>query len=240
MNDSTTWQDFCMLYYDQAISIAGYHLNNIKGSSPRWDENVDEEAVCVDAVMEALQKAFVKYDPSRGASLKTYISRLVHNELVDELKRETKSLVTLNDVTAKQEADISIRDMVSHIPEEAMENLKEKLRKAILKLPPIEQSILGFFLQDPKTFVERSVSALHITPNYVRVHKCRAIAKLPLLMNVSQEEYFEMYEDHQFAGSMHMIVLRPRSYINPVCPQFDLDDTVLRLMEAVNSAIQTM
>ncbi len=236
MNDNASWQDFCLLYYDHAMADAKYYLAKFKSASSHWDSRIDEEVICVDAVMESLQKAFVKYDSSRGASLTTYLSRLVHNELIDELERETRSLSTLNNITTGQEAEFSISNMVSRIPEKAMDGLKEKLRAAILRLSPIDQSILGFFLEDPTTFVERSVASLGVTPAFVSVHKSRALSKLPSLMNMSADDYFDLYDDHTFAGSQSRKMSKSSSGMsaNPVYPQFDLETTVRRLFEEVN------
>lgn len=239
MNNVISWQEFCSLYYDQAIASAQYHLAKIKGSSSHWDERIDEEVIKVDAVMEALQKAFAKYDPTRGASLVTFLSRLVHNELVDELEREQRSLASAHGISARQEAEYSLNDMLPRIPDAAMENLKERLRNAILKLSPIDQSILGFFLEDPHTFIQRSVEALNVSSNFVSVHKNRALSRLPALMGITTQDYFDLYEDHTYAGAKSRKAARPGivSHRNPVCPQFDLDATVNKLHEAIMDAI---
>lgn len=242
MNDNDdSWQDFCLLYYDHAMSNAKYYLAKFKSAASHWDSRIDEEVVCVDAVMESLQKAFVKYDSSRGASLTTYLSRLVHNELIDELEREIKSLSTLNDITTGQEAEFSISNMVSKIPEKAMDGLKEKLRAAILRLSPIDQSILGFFLEDPTTFVERSVATLGVTPAFVSVHKSRALSKLPSLMNMTADDYFALYEDHTFAGKQSGKMSKSSGGVsaNPIYRQFDLETTVRRLFEEVKSFLES-
>lgn len=239
---STSWQDFCLLYYDQAMASARYHLGKMKSAQAAWDCRMDEDALAVDAVMEALQKAFVKYDPARGASISTFLSRLVHNELADALEKEIRRLAACNcrDMTDGQEAEYTFKEMVTSIPEKAMEQLIVKLRAAILRLSPVDQSILGFFMEDPKTFVERSVRQLGVTADYVSVHKNRALAKLPALMGMDAKDYFDLYEEHQFAGITHYHIsfdkfTECQTYNNPVCPQFDLDGTVMRLFHAINS-----
>jgi len=240
MDNEISWQDFCSLYYDQAMAVAKYHLEKIKEGASYWDERIDEDVIEVDAVMEALQKAFAKYEPSRGASLSTFLSRLVHNELVDELAREQKSLATLHGITARQEAEYTFNDMLPRIPEAAMENLKEKLRNAILSLSPIDQSILGFFLEDPHTFVKRSMEELNVNSNFVSVHKNRALSKLPALMGVSSQDYFDLFEEHPYAGVKSGKKSRSAavSYKNPVYPEFDLEAAVSKLQEAILSAIE--
>lgn len=245
MNSTTNWQDFCSLYYDQAVSIAKCNLGKIRQASSRWNERLDEDVLAEDAAIDAMQKAFGKYDSTRGASMATYLSRLIHNELVDAVKRESKHIPVGNDLNESQEADYSLKSVVSRIPDSAMDNLKEKLRAAILKLSPLDQSILGFFLEDPGTFVERSVKFLNVTPNVVSVRKNRALGKLPSLMGVSQKEYYDLFEEQSYAGLQKKVPLYCMSiesfgariaYENPVFPQFDLDGTVLRLYDAICEA----
>ena len=135
-----------------------------------------------------------------------------------------------------------MKSVVAQIPDTAMNNLKENLRAAILKLSPVDQSILAFFIDDPRTFVDKSVRVLNITPNVVSVRKNRALAKLPDLMGVSREEYFGLYEERTFAGFLQKRVPAsiPRtSYTNPVFPQFDLDGTVLRLYDTICETAST-
>ncbi len=242
MNSTTDWQDFCSLYYDQAVSIAKCNLGKIRQTSTRWNERIDEDVMAEDAAIDALQTAFGKYDPTRGASVTTYLSRLIHNELVDALRREARHIPSGSELNESQEADYTLKSVVAQIPDTAMNNLKEKLRAAILKLSPVDQSILAFFIDDPRTFVDKSVRVLNITPNVVSVRKNRALAKLPDLMGVSREEYFGLYEERTFAGFLQKRVPAsiPRtSYTNPVFPQFDLDGTVLRLYDTICETAST-
>ena len=240
MSSNYNWQDFCALYYDQAILSAKHHLSNIKSQAKYWDERLDEDVLVEDAAMEALQKAFLKYDQSRGASMTTFLSRIAHNELVNELDRETKSLKTLNDITPRQETEVSLRGLVSEIPEDAMNDLKGKLRAAILKLAPVDQSILGFFLEDPSTFVQKSVEALNVSPGYVSVRKNRALAMLPALMGVTASDYYDLYEEHTYAGLKMKSAARnaESTFMNPIDPQFNLDATALKLYDVIQGILR--
>ena len=136
--------------------------------------------------------------------------------------------------------------MVKEIPDEAMDNLKERLRSAILLLSPIDQSILGFFLQDPHTFVEKSMKALNVPANFVSVHKNRALAKLPSLMGMTQTDYLDMFEERttgelQTYQTLHYHAINYMeteiTYTNPVCPEFDLAGTVSRLYDALRAVM---
>ena len=240
MSNDINWQDFCALYYDRAIQSAKCHLYKIKSQAKYWDDRIDEDVLVEDAAMDALQKAFLKYDPSRGASMTTFLSRVAHNELVNELDRETESLKTLNDITPRQETEISIRELASEIPEDAMNDLKGKLRAAILKLAPVDQCILEFFLEDPSTFVQKSVEALNVSAGYVSVRKKRALAMLPALMGMTASDYYELYEEHTFAGLNMKSAARnaESSFTNPIHPRFNLDATTLKLYNAIQEIMR--
>ena len=234
-----TWPQFVAQYYNQAVESARYNLDSIKSTSKFWDDRIDDEDVMLEAVMTSLESTFKKYDPGRGAAPGTLLSNIVRNELVNEIKRASRALGVKGDLTENQEKEYTFREMVDQIPDDAMENLKDRLRSAILQLSPIDQSILGFFLDDPRTFVEESMKALNVTANYVSVHKNRALAKLPSLMGVSKTDYFDMYENRTTMGYLQALTNKATeiSYTNPVCPEFDLAGTVSRLYDALRAVM---
>ena len=234
-----TWQQFVAQYYNQAVESARYNLDRIKSTVKYWDDRIGEEDVMLEAVMTSLESTFKKYDPGRGAAPGTLLSNIVRNELVNEIKRASRALGVKGDLTENQEKEYTFREMVDQIPDDAMENLKDRLRSAILQLSPIDQSILGFFLDDPRTFVEESMKALNVTANYVSVHKNRALAKLPSLMGVSKTDYFDMYENRTTMGYLQALTNKATemSYTNPVYPEFDLAGTVSKLCDALRAVM---
>ncbi len=239
-DDGKEWQNFCSLYYEQAVGYARYHISKLKRSLSHWDERIDEEALTVDAAMEALQKVFTRFEPARGASLGTFLSRVVHNELLREFERETRFLATLNEVSPGEEAEYSLEALSERIPDTMLDNLKQKLRAAILKLSPLDQCILQFFLEDPGTFIDRAVEELNVTRSFVSIHKCRALDKLPSLMGVSAEDYYAMYEEPTFSGRRRgrvppSVTSRSR---NPIFPEFDIESTVSKLYDAISSNVE--
>ena len=241
-----TWQQFVAKYYNQAVDSARYNLNSIKSTSTFWDDRIDDEDVMLEAVMTALEKTFDNYNPTRGAAPGTLLMNIVRNEVVNELKKANRHLGVSGDLTPRQEQNFTFRQMVKEIPDEAMDNLKERLRSAILLLSPIDQSILGFFLQDPHTFVEKSMKALNVPANFVSVHKNRALAKLPSLMGMTQTDYLDMFEERttgelQTYQTLHYHAINYMeteiTYTNPVCPEFDLAGTVSRLYDALRAVM---
>lgn len=235
-NANSSWDSFCDQYFKQAMSSAKYHLDNIKNKSSYWDNRIDEDAIVGDAVSVALEKAFLSFDPSRGTKPTTLLLNIVHNEVVNALRRETKELAHQRDMTARQEKEYTISQMVERIPDDSMDNLIQKLREAIMQLPPIEQGILDFYLADPRSYIDKSVAALHMAPNAVSVRKNRALKRLPDLMGVSRKEYVDLYEERPTIGLVQNKVRAAGVFINPIYSQFDLDGTVSRLYNVLNEA----
>lgn len=73
-------------YYDFAVQRASNCFKRKKSSSAFWDNRIEEENIVRDAAIDALQNVYVKYDPDKGA-LESYLSRAVHNEVVDKLEK---------------------------------------------------------------------------------------------------------------------------------------------------------
>ena len=236
-----TLEQFLAQDYNLALESARYNLNRIKSTSKFWDDRINEDDIIREAAKNSLEKTFNNYNPTRGAAPETLLTNIVRNEVVNELKKASKFLGVRGKLTEKQEKEYTFSEMVEQIPDDAMEDLKGKLRSAILKLEPIDQAILGFFLDDPRTFVEKSTKALNITANNVSVRKSRVLAQLPSLMRVSKADYRDMYRNTEYI-SFGFIQARSnnvakRPYTNPVYPMFDLDSTVSKLYDALRAVM---
>lgn len=248
MNTSNEWQNFCALYYEQAVSTAKKQLYKLKGQLPHWNNRIAEEDIIVDAAMDSLQQAFTKFDPTRGFPMSHYLFRIIQHEVQDKVEKELRKFSKIEEIDNKKENDYTLSNMVSAIPQQALENLIDKLRSAILLLSPIDQTILSFFIKDPRTFVEKSAEALGVKPGYVSVRKNRALAQLPALMGMTPKDYYEMFEGNQYAGikeaatvkNFHMSFItlsEPKQPRNPIYPQFDLEGTVQMFASAIEEIL---
>ena len=89
---------------------------------------------------------------------------------------------------------ISFRSLSRKIPAKEKEIIIDKLLKAIKNLRNRNMKvILQLYLEDPRTYVERSVEALGIEANNVSVLKNRAIKMLPELMDMTAEDYYDSF-----------------------------------------------
>ena len=219
-------------YYDFAVQRASNCFKRKKGSSAFWDNRIEEENVVRDAAIDALQNVYTKYDPDKGA-LESYLSRAVHNEVVDKLEKEMKCLSMVKDITLEQEKEYTLDDLASSV---SSENARKELK-------PVDQVILAYFIDDPSSFVDRAAEELGIPRGRVSVRKTRAIETLSRLLEKSVEDYDESvffrlpYSSFETEFMQRAVMVRPvERYRNPVCPDFDLDKTVRKICDAILSS----
>ena len=188
---------FYAQYKGIAEDFAKSCLSKLKRTFSYWDSRIDDDIIIVSAVDNALLKTFRTFDPDKG-NIAPYLSRIVHNEVISELKKELKALnATINgDMTSVKDNDITIGKMVERIPDDVMDDLKNKLRMAIGMLPEKERIILSLYLEDPGTYAEKAAQRLNITKDNVYLRKNRILTKIPALMGVSREDYQNMHETY--------------------------------------------
>ena len=188
---------FYTQYQGVAEDFAKRTLTKLKTTFSHWDTRIDDDIIIVSAVDNALLKTYETFDPDKG-NIAPYLSRIVHNEVINELKKELKELnATINgDMTSAQENELTIGKMVERIPDDVMDDLENKLRMAIGMLPEKERIILSLYLDNPDTYAEEAAQRLNITKDNVYLRKNRILTKIPSLMGVSREDYQNMHETY--------------------------------------------
>ena len=233
MKTEMTWNEFCELYFDTAKKTAEIYLQKQKNKLGQINPRVDLDYVRDTAVLSAMEKAYAKYDSSKGAKITTFLSTLVHNSIVDTLEKESKE-------AAKQQDIDDVKTIIKDIAEEgsdgseARKKLIPRLREAIDKLSPSDQIILFHYLEDKKNYVAKSAEALQVSENYVSVRRNRIFKQLPKLMEMTRPEYMRIcYEtgNEVFASDVHYnkiftpkkMVLVRHHLANPIMPALDVD-----------------
>lgn len=234
MITDTTFDSFYKTNYDAAIGIAINQLGAIKGKMTNWDRRIDEDTICEESVMNAMQTVYKKYTPSNG-NIYGFLKTVIHNEMVDLLKAEKKSLAMVKDISPREEKDYTWDQMAVRIPDSDMKMIMSRLRYAIGELQPMDQAILSFYIENPETYIQKSVDKFNIKPNNVSLRKNRAMEILPELMGITPREYFDMFEEHQGAigfGFMTTKTQEPKQ-VNFVYPEFNLETTVTRIANII-------
>ena len=238
MKTDLTWNEFCELYFETARDYADIHISHMMNNSTS-NKRVDLAYVKDAAVLSAMEKAYACFDSRRGATVKSFLSTLVHNEVVDELNKESKRTAAQRDV-----ADVitNIRGIKEKLFAEdddkspdARVELIPRLRAAIEKLSPSDQVILNYYLEDKSSYIARSVEALNVSENYVSVRRNRLFSMLPKLMEMTRRDYMQFcYEGDgallcsedlsQFNVVFNKIITVRRSLQpNPILPSLNLD-----------------
>ena len=247
MKTEWTWNEFCELYYDTAKKSAEIYLQKQVRKLGGVDRRVDLDYVRDSAALTAMEKAYAHFDASRGAKITTFLSTLVHNEIVDQLEKESKAAAAQRDIDDVKSAikALALAEVGSSDAGSAAARAKliPRLRAAIDKLSPGDQIILNSYLEDKDTYVAKSVHALQVSENYVSVRRHRIFKLLPTLMEMTKADYQRFcydYEGGAFAGGgllnndsvlFEMTLTRRRfSPVNPIQPSLDSEIMAARLV----------
>ena len=248
MKTEWTWNEFCELYYDTAKKSAEIYLQKQVRKLKGVDRRVDLDYVRDSAALTAMEKAYAHFDASRGAKITTFLSTLVHNEIVDQLEKESKAAAVQQDINDVKTAVKALKALANEAPSDAgsaaaRAKLIPRLRAAIDKLSPGDQIILNYYLEDKDTYVAKSVHALQVSENYVSVRRFRIFKQLPALMEMTKADYQRFcydYEGGAFAGGglmnndsvlFEMTLTRQRiTPVNPIQPSLDLEIMAARLV----------
>ena len=229
MMTDLSWNEFCELYYESAREYADIHLQRLRKKTGDFDKRVDLDYVKDAAVLSSLEKAYANFDSTRGAKITTYLSTLVHNEIVDEVAKETKNASVQQDI---DDLKTAIREYGNDDSAEAREQLIPRLKAAIARLSPSDQVLLNYYLQDKSSYIAKSSEILGISESYVSVRRNRILKLLPKLMKMKRSDYLQYcyeYDGGALAGKAEgspVYRLRP----NPILPSLSLNDMAERLL----------
>lgn len=216
-----TWNDFASLYYEQLKDIARKYLYNMKNKSACWDGRINDDDICENAVVDALAAAYINFDDKRGENHIVYMSSIVHNNIVNELKIEQKSLGASVDSLGDQEENYTLGIYIA--------NLKQCVRESISELSVIDQIILKYYINNPKTYIADVKEDFGLSENVISIRKNRAIKQLASIM---KSKAYDDYINAQYQGDgtsfgflqAKPAVRRTENYVNRIDPQFNLEE----------------
>ena len=250
MMTNMTWNEFCELYYASARNSAEVYLRKMLGGKAAVSLNGHAEARLVDveyvrdaAVLKALEKAYKHFDASKGVKITTYLSKIIHNEIVDELEKAKKEADIKQDIDDVKSA---VGDYVTDDSVEARARLVPRLVAAIAKLSSSDQVILNYYLEDKSTYVENASRDLNTSKGYISVRKHRILHMLPTLMELTPAEYrglcYDAEPDFEPAlaslnkTTLHYISFSTinntftRAPFNPIMPSINLTSMAEKLL----------
>lgn len=229
-----TWNEFCERYYETARQTARLYLERQRKKLGGFHRRVDTDYVLDSAVLSSLERTFQGFNAAKGVRITTYMSRIIHNEIVDELTRESREAARKDDLEALRKVVQRYGESVS---EEKRELVLSRLTEAIKKLSPSDQIILSYYLEGQPSYAESASNELGVSPNYVAVRRLRIFSLLPKLMGMSREQYAALFsvEDDIVLASCNTILtsitVKPNPEgSNPINPSVDPVSMARRLL----------
>ena len=242
MMTDISWNEFCELYYESAMKAAEINLQRLRKKTGEFDKRVDLDYVKDAAVLAALEKAYSNFDSTKGVRITTFISSIVHNEIVDEVTKESKAAAAKQDI---EDVKTVFKEYTDDDRYEARAALVPRMMAAIAKLPASDQVILNFYLEDKSSYIGRSAETLHVSEGYVSVRRHHIFKRLQKLMEMSPEDYLRYcleFESAALASSKKVVprfetlpsdisFSRRAFRLNPILPSLDLERMAKRLLE---------
>ncbi len=103
---SNKFNQFCRSYYDKAKKYADITIASLVSKRGPLNPRLDIESVKQIGIISSLEKAFSTYDANNAsnASIDTYLSKLVHNEVLTELGKEQTKLDRFDGIKRRRPA----------------------------------------------------------------------------------------------------------------------------------------
>lgn len=146
MNQTKEFENFCREHYAEAKRYADMTIAaHVKAHGP-IDHRIYVDDVKSNAVISALENAFMTFDASKNTKLSTYLSFLVHNDVLSELGKEW---------TAVRKFDIIAKKRKERKSSEEGEDAKERIEKEGGSIMPgIKSSGDDLKLFEPAEFMD--------------------------------------------------------------------------------------
>ncbi len=217
-----TYDEFCNMWFGTAMDVADIVIANVRKKGSSLDPALDIESVKIMGVTYALEKAYNSYDVDheKHANLKTYLSTLVRNCVLTELGKETTGVNEAHCVSKpKKDKDTPKYDhIMAGIPQrgstgrafephdyveaygwaDRKEEVLKRMMQLLKKLQPVDQVILENWMNDEKTYLERTIKALNLEDtkrnrDMLSLRKKRALETLRALMGGKRPNYRDIY-----------------------------------------------
>lgn len=175
MITTDAFNDFCREYLDKAKEFADMTIGSFVKSNGPLPRNYDVENVKAIAVLNALEKAYVKYDPQKSKNQKVLplLATIVHNEVLTELGKEGTAVDRFKGTKRRKSPDAASEGVSSVMPSVSVSGItgrifepheymdifgskkgKEqqinKMREAFMQLSPMDQTVLQYWMTEEK------------------------------------------------------------------------------------------
>ena len=202
-----SYDAFCTKYYLDARQAADVTVADfiIKYGRPHY--SLDLDLIKDVAISKALKKAYDRYDSDKGnaASVKTFLSTIVHNQVLTSLRDESTAIKT----DMKQSLDISSYEVEGSggplAEDEEIIKMRSRITECVGRLDSIDQVIVNCWMESKRTFVDNSLSKLgwgEDRRDEVRDRKKQAFIRLRTMLHEFEPENDSKKESKSASDSL--------------------------------------
>lgn len=192
---------FFSKFYNFAKECADNTMAGVVKKNGPINKRIDQDLVKSIAVYYALEKVFQNFDVDRATEkgIKGFIYRTVHNQTITELGKATTQIGHFTqdvDTLLKNPADMGYTKDLSYM--QRKEEVLAEMMMTLKTLSPEDQELIGFWMDDQKTYIERALDVLGLesTPsnrNMIAVRFNRAKIRLAKAMGGKKPNYRDSY-----------------------------------------------
>lgn len=159
-----SFDEFCSKYYLDAQRIADWEIKAFIKKNGQPHSSLDMDLIKDKAIERSLRKAFDRYDFEKGrnASLRTFLSTIIHNQVLTELRNEGTAIQAGKrgsiDGTSGGEAFKDENDADGS--QDNKSKMRSKVEECIKKLDPIEQAIINCWMDNQGNYRIAALAAL--------------------------------------------------------------------------------
>jgi len=201
-----TYDAFCWEYYDDANKIAEIAVSNHVAQFGKLDARIDVDFAKELAISYALEKVYTTFDADKNDSpklLNNYIYTVVHNQTLTELRKQSTQVAGGKGVSfdglVGTAVEYRVKDYIRYEGRyERKEETLEELMRNVKKLSPDDRVIIGYWMEDKSTYVQRCLEEFGMedtknTRNVIYIRRCRALELLGQMMGGKKPNYRDIY-----------------------------------------------
>ena len=213
------YNEFCNQYYSAAEIAANKTIEDHIKNHGKLNAAIDVQLAKDLGISYALEKAYATYDPDneRGASVQTYLSRLVHNFVLNELAKEGTATGAKKRRGTVEEDNVDVQKVLQSFMNtgnraETKEELIAEMISCMKKLSGIDQKILSCWMSYARNeYAARAIEELgwednEQTRNLVAGRRFHATEQLREMMEKSREIYVDISSNANKMGGESNLV----------------------------------
>lgn len=205
MNLQITYEEFCKQYYKFARVVANDAITDHVLSHGKIDARLDIDLIKDLAICYALEKVYATYDVDyeNHPTVNAYLRKVTYRAVLTQMEKEGVAVKGGKgqsiDFFIKGGKEYRVGDYIKYENRyERKEEALAKLMEYVRKLMPIDQMIIGFWMVEKRTYVEKVLEELGMEDNkrnrnIIYIRQCKALGLLRQMMGGVKPDYRDIY-----------------------------------------------